>query len=65
VAIVELLEERRLFAAGPMLTASGSLLVFNGVETGMAGAATSPVQNLSVTDTGTAPVAFSPEGSAS
>jgi hypothetical protein len=60
--VVELLEERRLFAAGPMLTASGSLLVFNGVETGMAGAAASPVQNLSVTDTGSAPVAFSPGG---
>lgn len=61
-AVVELLEERRLFAAGPMLTASGSLLVFNGVEAGMAGAAASPVQNLSVTDTGTAPVSFSPGG---
>ena len=50
----ELLESRRLMS----VSASAPLLVFNSIETGQAGAGASPVQTLTVTNTGSSTISL-------
>jgi regulation of enolase protein 1 (concanavalin A-like superfamily) len=57
-AVIETLEGRALMSAVPAVTPGSSLLVFNSVASGNAGASASKVDLLTLTDTGSAPLAL-------
>ncbi|HXE52258.1 MAG TPA: hypothetical protein VN541_04550 [Tepidisphaeraceae bacterium] len=61
-AVVEALEDRRLLSAGPTLSASASVLVFNSAVPGSQGAGPSHADTLTLTDTGSAPLSIASGG---
>ncbi|HEY2586771.1 MAG TPA: DNRLRE domain-containing protein [Tepidisphaeraceae bacterium] len=60
--VVETLEGRQLLSTNPAATPSSSLLAFNATATGYSGSGASPVQVLTITNTGGSTLNFSPGG---